>query len=193
MRLLSSPVAAVAAAAALIATTSGAPAFAAPLTVDLAKSEIAFVSKQMGVPVEGKFRRFTVELDFDPKKPEAGRVKLDIDTGSIDAGSAEADAEVIRKPWFNVAQFPKATFVSQTVKALGGERYSVTGPMTAKGRTVNVTAPFTVKVAGASQVFSGVFVIKRNDFGIGDGPWNDPDTVADEVQVKFRITTAVAK
>jgi polyisoprenoid-binding protein YceI len=175
---------------ALLAGLTGPVAVAAPLAVDLAKSEIAFVSKQMGVPVEGRFRRFTAELDFDPKKPEAGKVRLDIDTASIDAGSPEADAEVIRKPWFNVQQFPKATFVSQAVKALGGERYQVSGPLTAKGKTVNVTAPFTVKAAGGAQVFSGTFVIKRNDFGIGDGPWNDPDTVADEVQVKFRITAA---
>lgn len=172
----------------LLATAAG-PLAAAPLPVDLAKSEIVFVSKQMGVPVDGRFRRFAVELEFDPKKPEAGRVRLDIDTASIDAGSPEANAEVIRKPWFNVAQFPKASFVSQSVKALGGDRFAVTGPMTVKGRTVTVTAPFSVKPQGAGDVFAGSFVIKRNDFGVGDGPWNDPDTVADEVQVKFRITT----
>lgn len=172
----------------LSATFAGSVA-AAPLPVDLAKSEIVFVSKQMGVPVDGRFRRFAVELEFDPKKPEAGRVKLDIDVAGIDAGSPEANGEVIRKPWFNVAQFPKATFVSQSVKALGGDRYSVTGPMTVKGKTVVVTAPFSVKAQGAGDVFAGSFVIKRNDFSVGDGPWNDPDTVADEVQVKFRITT----
>jgi polyisoprenoid-binding protein YceI len=160
---------------------------AAPLAVDLAKSEIVFVSKQMGVPVEGRFRKFGVQLDFDAKKPEASKAALEVDVASIDAGSAEADGEVIRKPWFNAAQFPKAVFNSTSVKSLGNNRYELTGPITIKGKSRTVTTPFTVKAVGATQVFEGTFILNRSDFGIGDGPWNDPETVALEVQVRFRF------
>jgi polyisoprenoid-binding protein YceI len=164
-----------------------ATAHGGPLAVDLSKSQVVFVSKQMNVPVEGRFKRFAVQIDFDAKKPEAAKATLDIDTASIDAGSAEATAEVIRKPWLHTTQFPKATFVSSAVKALGGERYEVTGQMTIKGKTLPLTAPFTVKNQGGVQAFEGALVLKRLDFGIGDGPWNDPDTVANEVQIRFRF------
>jgi polyisoprenoid-binding protein YceI len=163
---------------------------AAPLAVDLAKSEIVFVSKQMGVPVEGRFRKFSVQLDFDAKKPETAKAALEVDISSIDAGSPEADGEVVRKPWFNAAQFPKATFGSTSIKPLGNNRYELTGPITIKGKTRNVTTPFTVKAAGATQVFEGTFILNRSEFGIGDGPWNDPETVALEVQVRFKFVTA---
>jgi len=160
---------------------------AAPLAVDAAKSEVSFVSTQMGVPVPGKFRKFSVALDFDAKKPEAAKASLDIDIGSIDAGSPDADGEVIRKPWLNAAQFPKATFVSTAVKSLGGNRFEATGPLTIKGKTKTVSAPFTLKAQGTMQTFEGTIQINRSDFGIGDGPWNDPETVAFELQIRFRI------
>lgn len=174
---------------ALLATT----ATAAPLAVDTARSEVVFVSKQMGVPVDGHFRKFTVQLDFDAKKPETSKAALEIDLASIDAGSPDASAEVVRKPWLNVPQFPKATFTSTAVKSLGGGRFEVSGPLTIKGRTKAVAAPFTVKAQGAQQVFEGAFQINRSDFGIGDGPWNDPETVAFEVQIRFRFVTQPGK
>lgn len=173
------------AAAALVLATAAAQAD--PLAVDLAKSQIVFVSKQMNVPVEGRFRRFTAQIEFDARKPEAARATLDIDTASIDAGSPEATAEVIRKPWLHTAQFPRASFVSSAVKPLGGERYEITGQMTIKGKTLPLTAPLTVRSQGGVQVFEGTLTLRRLDYGIGDGPWNDPDTVANEVQIRFRF------
>ena len=177
---------------ALLALSLAPAVHAAPLAVDATKSELVFVSKQMGVPVDGRFRKFTVKLDFDAKKPETSKANLEIDIASIDAGGPDADGEVVRKPWLNAAQFPKATFTSTAVKSLGGNRYEVTGPLTIKGKTKVVTAPLTVKPQGAQQLFEGAFQINRSDFGIGDGPWNDPETVAFEVQIRFRIVAQPA-
>jgi len=44
-----------------------------------AQSEVAFTSKQMGVPVDGKFKKWDAQIAFDPKKPEAGKVSFTID------------------------------------------------------------------------------------------------------------------
>ena len=52
--------------------------------VDQDKSAITFVSKQMNVPVEGKFGRFSVQLVFDAAKPNEGRVQVELDLASID-------------------------------------------------------------------------------------------------------------
>jgi polyisoprenoid-binding protein YceI len=158
------------------------------MAVDLDKSTITFVSKQMSVPVEGKFGKFSVQLDFDAAKPSEGRVRVELDLASIDTGSDEANDEVKGKGWFDVKNHPAARFVSSAVKSVGASRYEVAGKLTIKGRTKDVVAPFTVKPVGQGAVFDGAFVLKRLDYGIGEGVWSDTDTVADEVQVKFRIS-----
>jgi polyisoprenoid-binding protein YceI len=79
------------------------------------------------------------------------------------------------------------------VKSTGPNRYEVTGQMTIKGKTLPLTAPFTVRTQGTSQVFEGTFVMKRGDFAIGEGPWADPETVANEIKVKFRLVANPAK
>ena len=151
------------------------------------KSAITFTSKQMGVPVDGRFGRFEAKLAVDPAKPEAGRLQLDIDLGSIDAGSKEADEEVKSKNWFHVAAFPKASFVSTGVKALGGGKYEALGKLTIKGATRDLSVPFTVKPDAGGALFEGGFTLKRLQFKIGEGVWGDVDTVADDVQIRFRI------
>jgi polyisoprenoid-binding protein YceI len=164
------------------------PGYAQRLTaVDHDKSAISFVSKQMNVPVEGKIGRFSVQLAFDAAKPNEGRVQVDLDLASIDTGSEEANDEVKGKGWFDVKNYPTARFVSSAVKSLGPGRYEVAGKLTIKGRTRDVVAPFAFKPAGQSAVFDGAFVLKRLDYAIGEGVWSDTDTVANEVQVKFRI------
>ncbi len=173
-------------------TILAAPAVAAPLAVDYAKSEITFVSKQMNVPVDGQVRKFTMQLDFDPKKPEAGMVKIDIDVASIDAGSDEANVELVKRVWLDGAKFPKVEFTSTAVKALPGGRFEVAGRMTIKGTTRTVSAPFTAKAQGTAQLFEGAFLLKRLEFKIGEGPWSDTETVADEVQIRFKVLANTA-
>lgn len=179
-------------AAACAATAS--PAFAqGAMTIDPAKSEIRFVSTQMNVPVEGRFRRFNGKIDFDPAKPATARAEVEVDLNSIDTGSDEADTEVKTKGWFNVAVFPAARFVSTGVKPLGNNRFEVAGKLSIKGRSVNVTAPVTIKQQGGGTVFEGAFTLLRLQYGIGEGVWSDTDTVADEVQVRFRFVGAGKK
>jgi polyisoprenoid-binding protein YceI len=156
--------------------------------VDLGKSAITFVARQMNVPTDGKFGKFTLQLLFDPAKLNESRVQLDVDLASIDTGSADANDEVKGKAWFDVKNYPSAKFVSGAVKSLGGNRYEVTGKMSIKGRTKDVTAPFTFRPQGQGGLFEGAFALKRLDFAIGEGTWSDTDTVANEVQVKFRIS-----
>ncbi|HZP92925.1 MAG TPA: YceI family protein [Burkholderiales bacterium] len=160
---------------------------AAAQTVDYAKSEISFVSKQMNVPVEGRFDSFAAQIRFDPKKPSEGQAQIEVDLASVSTGSADADTEVKKKAWFNLAAFPTAKFVSTEVRSVGPGRFEAQGKLTIKGVTRDVVAPFTVKTAGASTVFEGVFPLMRLQFNVGEGAWSDTETVADEVQVRFRI------
>ena len=177
------------AAAALLCAGAQAAEFNA---VQADKSRITFVSKQMNVPIEGRFGKFAAQIGFDPARPEAGRAQIEIDLNSIDAGSDDANTEVKRKAWFDTQNFPSAKFVAGSVKALGGGRFEAVGKMTIKGRTLDLAAPFTFKQEAAAGRFDGSLTIKRLAFGIGEGPWSDTSTVADEVVVKFSFLVAAA-
>lgn len=156
-----------------------------------AGSELSFTSRQMGVPVDGQFRKWNASIQFDVKKPEAGKVAFTIDMGSATLGAADTDAEVAKPDWFHTARFPQAQFHSGGIKVTGKGRYEVTGALTIKGATQNVTVPVTLTQTGTGPALrttaTGTFTIKRLAFKIGDGPWGDTSMVADEVQVKFKI------
>ena len=165
------------------------PAAGAELTVlHPQQSSITFVSTQMGVPVEGSFRKFTARIAVDPARPETGTARIDIDLASIDTGIVEADEEVAGKKWFDTQNHPIASFTSSGVGQSGKGRYEALGKLTIKGKALDIKAPFTLKQNADTLVIDGVFPLKRLDYGIGTGIWSDTDTVADEVQIRFHFT-----
>jgi polyisoprenoid-binding protein YceI len=141
----------------------------------------------MGVPVDGKFRKFDAKVAFDPKKPETASIGFTIDLASVSLGAAETEAEVVKPDWFDTRKFPQATFQSTAVKAAGAGKYEVAGKLTIKGASQNVTVPVALAQAGGTTTASGSFVIKRLDFKIGDGDWKDTSMVANDVQVRFKL------
>ncbi len=156
--------------------------------VQVDQSAITFNYQQMGVKMDGRFKKFAAKLSFDPTRPTEARTTIDVDLASVDTGAAEGDEEVAGKPWFNTKAFPSAQFVSGNVKALGGNRYEVAGKLTIKGKTQDVIVPATFTAQGATGVFDGAFTIRRGDFAIGEGAWAKFDIVANDIPIKFRIT-----
>lgn len=154
------------------------------------KSAVAFAYQQMGVKMDGKFRRFSSQLRFDPAKPAAAKASFEVDLLSIDLGSGEAEQEVAGKPWFNSKAFPTARFVSSSVKPLGANRYEVAGQLSIKGKTQDIVLPATFVEQGKTGVFNGSFTLRRGDYAIGEGSWAKSDVVANDVTVTFRITAA---
>jgi len=154
------------------------------------KSSIEFSYSQMGVTMDGRFRKFSSELSFDPAQPAAAKVAIDVDLASIDTGTPELDTEAAGKDWFNLKSFPTARFVATAVKPLGGNRYSVAGKLTIKGRGKDIVVPATFTTQGKTGVFAGQFVIRRGDFAIGEGAWSAFDIVANDVTVKFRVSAS---
>jgi len=167
-----------------------APPLAAQQRLLPAQSEIAFTSRQMGVPVHGRFRMFEAQIEFDPKQPEAARIALRIDLASVSLGTAETEAELAKPGWFDTRRFPQASFTSTSVKSTGPGRFDVIGKLTLKGASRELTVPVTLLQAGPATTASGSFAIRRLDYRIGDGDWSDPSLVADEVLVKFRLVLA---
>lgn len=162
-------------------------ALAAPLKIDPAKSTVSATFRQMGVPVDAKFNRFAAQVDYDAARPENAKASVDIEVASFDLGDPDYNSEVRKKEWFNAAQFPKASFVSTKIGAAGPGKLQVSGKLTLKGRTADVSFPMTVKKEGNAQWFEGSLPIRRLAFGIGEGEWKDTSIVADEVVIKFRV------
>lgn len=163
---------------------------AAVLKTDVAHSSVTATFKQMNVPVESAFKKFTATIDYDAAHPEKATARVDIDTASFDIGQADYNKEIAKKEWFNSAQFPKASFVSTAIKPAGAGKLTVSGNLTVKGKTAPVSFPLTVKLDAGKQVFEGQLPIKRLTYNIGEGEWKDTSMVADEVVIKFRVAAA---
>lgn len=153
-----------------------------------AQSSLKFSFKQMGVSVEGSFSRFNARLAFDSKMPQQGQVQVDVDLTSVDAGSAEATDEVHKPAWFDAGRFATASFSARQFIPSGPNRYTARGELTLKGRKQPVVIPFTVKPAANGHLWlEGKTQIRRLAFNIGTGEWTDTGTVADEVDISFRL------
>ena len=183
-------------AAAAVTLSLAAAALLAPvlaqavLKTDPAKSTVSAVFRQLNVPVEAKFTRFAAAIDYDAARPAAAKATVDIDIPSFDLGDPDYNKEVLKKEWFNAAQFPKASFVSTAIAPGAAGKFTVNGKLTIKGRTSDVSFPLTVTQQAGHQVFDGAMPIKRLTYAIGEGEWKDTSVVADEVIIKFHVVAS---
>jgi polyisoprenoid-binding protein YceI len=161
--------------------------------IDPAASKLGFTYREMGVNIDGGFARYGAKLAFDPVKPEAARVAIDVQMASVDAGAAEATTEVAGAAWFDTARHPLAHFESTGVKLLAPGRYQLTGNLTIKGRTRAIVVPANYQAQGARGVLNGEFRFNRIDYGVGEGEWADTSIVDNAVRVRFNLTLTTGK
>lgn len=148
-------------------------------------STVTFRYSQMGVAMDGRFRNVSADLQLDPSKLESARARVVIALSSIDTGSSEADEEVVGKSWFNVASYPSATFVLESLKQTAPGQLEASGKLTLKGRTRELEVPLKLSPRG---VLTGSFIVRRADYGIGEGMWSKFDVVANDVTVTLSLT-----
>ncbi len=155
------------------------------------KSEIRFVTKQMGVNFEGRFRKWKANVVFLPNDLAKSKAEFDIDLVTIDLESEDSESEVQRPEWFDTKKFPAARFSSTSIRSVGTDKFEIAGSLTMKGVTKPVVVPVTVKKdAAGNSVAEGTFAVKRLDYGIGLGLWSDTATVANDVTVKVKMVLA---
>jgi polyisoprenoid-binding protein YceI len=150
-------------------------------------AEIKFVATQVDVPIEGQFRQFSADVDFDTVKPTSGKVSIVIDLASVDTGSADADAMLKGKDFFDTVHFPQATFASTSIMAAGVGEYRASGQFMLKGRSLALVIPFTVRPEGAGLWFEGSIPVSRLAYKVGEGEWADTGTLADQVRIRFKL------
>ena len=170
MKLRLLPLAAVAAVFALAA-----PASAADYAFDIkgAHASINFRVKHLGFSwLAGRFDTFNGNFSYDDKAPEKSTVSVEIDTASVNSNHAERDKHLRSADFLDVAKFPKATFVSKSVKPKDDGKATIVGDLTLRGVTKEVTIEATSIGGGADpwggvrQGFEGVTSFKLADFGV---------------------------
>ena len=158
---------------AVMLASSAALAADAPYHADLAHTQILFAVNHMGKStMHGVFKKFTVDLKFDPQKPEKTQVSTVIDASSVDTGFDPRDTHLKSPDFFNVAKFPSLTFKSTKVDMTGADTAKVTGNLTMLGVTKPVT--FDAKLSGQGAGMMGGMVygfsmsgtLKRSDWGM---------------------------
>jgi polyisoprenoid-binding protein YceI len=183
-----------------LAIISGILALAAPLAMaqtsawatDPAHSEVDFSIKHMSVSnVHGRIGGVTGTLVYNEADVTKSTVTVTIDVSTIDTGVAQRDTHLKSPDFFDVAQFPTATFTSSSV-VKNGSRLTVNGNLTLHGVTLPVvldaegpSTPVEGKDHKPHSGFSATTTISRTAFGIGSK--FPAAMVGDEVKLTIEI------
>lgn len=175
-----------------------APAVAAATTytVDPVHSTVLFSTMHLGTSRSyGRFNEFSGTFTVDAAKPEASKVEIQIQMASVDTANKGRDDHLRGPDFFDVKQFPVATFQSSTVKKTGDKTWAVTGNLGLHGVKKEVTIALEETGQGKGREgealigFHGTFPIQRSDFGIVYGK----GMLGDQVDLIVSVEAAAAK
>lgn len=158
-----------------VALLTALPALAADYVIDTknAHASITFRIKHLGFSwLTGRFDKFSGDFSFDDKNPDASKVKVEIDTASVDTNHAERDKHLRAADLLATDEFPTATFESTSIKAEGPDKAKITGNLTLHGVTKEITID-AERVGGGKdpwggyrEGFVGTTELTLADFGI---------------------------
>jgi polyisoprenoid-binding protein YceI len=158
------------------------------LAITPENSKVEFVASKVTKSHNGSFKQFSGEITLDPSNIAASRVTIDIETSSVVADDDQLTGHLKTPDFFDVAKFPKATFVSTKIEpaAAGGDGYTVTGNFDLHGVKKSISFPATIKTAADSVAVDAEFSINRKDFGIVYAGKAD-DLIRDGVVIKLSL------
>ncbi|MGQ0673025.1 MAG: YceI family protein [Hyphomicrobium sp.] len=164
-----------AAAVASILLASLSPASAADYVIDTkgAHASINFRIKHLGYSwLTGRFDTFAGTFSFDDAQPANSKVKVEIDTASVNSNHAERDKHLRNADFLDVTKFPKAVFESTSVTPAADGKMSIAGKLTLHGVTRDIVIAAEKIGAGSDPWggeragFSGTTTLTLADFGI---------------------------
>lgn len=148
---------------------------------------LGFRADYTGSPVNGSFTRWDADILFSPEDLAGSRIRVTIDLASVDTADAERDDMLRSSSFFDIGAHPRATFVSNTIRARGPGRYVASGTLTLHGRSRPVAVSFDLGITGNRATASGAARIERTAFGVGSGEWAATDQIADGVAISFNL------
>lgn len=166
--------------------TEPAPAAGQTSKVIKEKSSINFVGAKVTRDHKGKFNDFDGSITYVGGKPT--RIDFEIDLNSIETDTEKLTAHLKTADFFDVAQYPRATFVSTSLTegGTGGATHTLKGNLTMHGVTKEVTIPVVAQQTAEGVRTTSEFTINRHDWGISYRGMAD-DLVKDEVLIKLDL------
>jgi len=170
------------------------PAAAEKLVISPENSKVEFVGAKVTRSHNGSFKQFSGSIDLVNNSIESSLVSIEIDTASIVADDDQLTAHLKTPDFFDVAKYPKATFVSTriTPAAKAGSSHEVTGNFDLHGVKKSITFPAMIQVTPDSVSVNAEFSINRKDFGIIYAGKAD-DLVRDGVVIKLTVKAPRSK
>ncbi|WP_102784901.1 MULTISPECIES: YceI family protein [Thalassospira] len=169
------------------ALTLSFPAIADTWTATPDDGDIEFTGKQLGASFEGEFESFNADIVFSPDDLAGSKVVVVIDIASADSGNPERDTQMLTADWFDVEQWPTARFETKSFREIGPNQYETVADLTIRDVTREVVLPFRLEIDGNDADAEGTVVIKRSDFGVGQGEWSDTSQIGDEVTIRIDL------
>jgi polyisoprenoid-binding protein YceI len=178
------------------AAPAQAPAGPNTWSVDTAHSSAGFSVKHMMVStVRGTLGPVKGTVEYDGKSLDSIKADISIDVAGVSTQNEGRDKDLKSPNFFDVAQFPAATFKSKRAVADGAGKFKLTGDLTMHGVTKEVTldvegpSPVLKQANGSLKIgASATTMINRKDFGM---QWSRmveaAPVVSDEVQVTIDL------
>jgi len=139
---------------------------------------VTFVIKNFGINTKGEFKGLNGTINWDASNPSNSFFDVSVAVNTINTAIEMRDKDLKEAAWFDAANYPTINFKSTKVTAT-----SVTGDLSIKGKTKQVSFPFTVIPASSGFLFEGTFSLNRLDFGIGGSSFS----LSDKVEVKLKV------
>lgn len=173
------------AAALLVVPAAHAATAGSAFSLVAAHSSLTYGFTQAGAENEGRFKAFAVSFD-----PTAGQLQVVIDMRSFDTGDRQRNDILGGKDLFDVTQYPRSRFTASRV-AKTATGYEAMGSLTLRGVTRNITVPFTWRTAMTQGrpvgYLSGQVIVRRLDFGVGQGQWQSTEWVGNDVTLHYSL------
>lgn len=150
-------------------------------------SHLRFSALQEGERFTGEFEAFSGVINFDPERPEAGSVRIEIPLKSVEAGSNDRNSTLPDKVWFSTKAHPVAIFTS-TDMARAEDQYVAKGELTLKGITLPLELPFALQIDGENAVMTSNLEIDRTRWNVGAAPWDTDEWVSKAVTLDIQVT-----
>jgi len=173
----------------------------ATYNADPAHSHIDFSVRHLMISkVRGAFESFSAQIDVPEGSKLPAAVKVEIDANSIDTRVADRDNHLRSADFFDVANYPKLTFVS--TKISGSESgFTIDGDLTIHGTTRPATLKAEFEGGGKDPwgnerlAYSATTKISRKEFGL---VWNQAletggVAVGDEIDISVQVEAVKAQ
>jgi polyisoprenoid-binding protein YceI len=146
-------------------------------------SEISFKIKNLGFNTTGSFSGLAGTITFVPDNPDGCNFDVYIDAKTVNTGVEMRDDHLRSEDYFDVKNYPQIRFVSVKVSSTSKNgTLFVSGKLTMKGITRDISFPFTVQSVQDGYLFNGEFKLNRRDFKVGGG-----STVSDHLTVMLKV------